>query len=528
VMQPHSALDAESYLFDPPKSVWDRILLVDHATWFETQDLEVLRKAEEITRAYCEDIPREAWLGLYASANPLKPAPPQGMGIAHNLFQRAGDLPEWNRLRETVSMDPVAAAFGAACFASDLIDKLPPEVKDAMQAAQQARNQVQDLSDQLDVAQALSGAAGGASQGPEQGGGRHPSISQGQLQAMLREIQSRLAEAQAQAAAQEHAALQTLDAAQARTELSLARAMSDSADNLVHLQQAADEFGVGWGLGGSRGVTREQLAGLEELAAFIRRSPQVKMILDSLGWAKRLVTQERRKSKRGQQRFTHFKVQDLDLNSLAPDELVCMIAFPPDSAAYLDFLCRALDGDLLHAQFEGEEDAGRGPIVFLRDESGSMRGWRRATACALQLALMAEARREGRRFVSIPFSDVGEYNIYDPGPRPDPKGLLDHLETTYGNGTEPYAPLQAAIELIRTDSSLKAGDILCLTDGAFDQPSEDFLRHLADARRDPGLKVVAVVINGRAGQADFADKVVMVSDLVRDRDRLAEALAPIL
>ena len=118
-----------------------------------------------------------------------------------------------------------------------------------------------------------------------------------------------------------------------------------------------------------------------------------------------------------------------------------MIAFDPSSPIYLDFLCRALDGDLLHAQFEGEDFAGRGPIVFLRDESGSMHGLRRATACALQLALMVEARKEGRRFVSIPFSDVGQFQVYDPGHKPDPQALVAHLDTTYGGGTEPYGPL---------------------------------------------------------------------------------------
>jgi hypothetical protein len=39
---------------------------------------------------------------------------------------------------------------------------------------------------------------------------------------------------------------------------------------------------------------------------------------------------------------------------------------------------------------------------------------------------------------------------------------------------------------------------------------------------------VTVVINGRPGQAEFADKVVMISDIVRERERLAEAISPLL
>jgi uncharacterized protein with von Willebrand factor type A (vWA) domain len=294
------------------------------------------------------------------------------------------------------------------------------------------------------------------------------------------------------------------------------------------LQTVAEELGVGSGLGSSRYIARERVAGLHELSKYLRKCPSLKLILESLGWAKSLVTRERRKSTRGRQSFTHYKTQDLDLETLSPDELVSMIAFDPSSPIYLDFLCRALDGDLLHAQFEGEDYAGRGPIVFLRDESGSMRGRRRATACALELALMLEARKEERRFISIPFSDIGQFDVYDPGLKPDPIALMDHLELTYGDGTEPYGPLTVAIELIRDDATMKTGDILCITDGRFGQPPDEFLQLLEEAREEPGLKLVAVVINGHPGQADFADKVVMIGDIVRERERLAEAISPIL
>ncbi|MCX6072676.1 MAG: hypothetical protein NTU91_17785 [Chloroflexi bacterium] len=515
-----SGLDAEAYLFEPPETVWDRVLIQDHATWLDHKDMEALVRAAERTRAVNCDIPREAWIGLYASGNPLKLAPPPGMAVLHSLFRRAQELPEWGCLRLAVGMDPIAAAFGAAHFATELIDKLPPEVKEPMETAQRARDRAQQLQDRLTVARSLADGAGSA--------GQPPGMTKQNLESLITQVESDLADAGDQAAASEQAALQALDAAQARTAQSLATAINQSADDLSALQNAAAEFGVGWGLGGARTVTREQIAGLEQLSEYLRKSPSLKQILESLGWAKSLVTRERRRSTRGRRTFTHYKIQDLNLETLAPDELVSMIAFDPSSPIYLDFLCRTLDGDLLHAQFEGEDYAGRGPIVFLRDESGSMHGLRRATACALQLALMVEARREGRRFVSIPFSDLGQLQVYDPGPRPNPQELVAHLDTTYGGGTEPYGPLRKAIELIRSDPSLRAGDILCITDGDFGPPPKGFLQLLQEARADPGLKLVTVVINGRAGQANFADRVVMINDIVRDRERLAQAIGPLL
>jgi uncharacterized protein with von Willebrand factor type A (vWA) domain len=523
-----ATLDSEVYLFDPPETVWDRVLLLDHAAWFEHRDMEVLRKAAERAEPISREVPREAWLGLYASANPIRPAPPQGMAVLHSLFGRAEELPEWKRLRLMVGMDPIAAAFGAAHFVADLIDKLPPEVKEAMEAEQRAKDRVQELQDRLDLAQSVAAGAGQANQERQDAASSSPAMSQQELQDLMQQIREQLADARSQASACEGAALDALDAAQARTSQCLAQALENSTEDLSTLQKAAGEFGVGWGLGGTQGATREQVSGLHELAQYLRKSPSVKLILESLGWAKSLVTRERRKSTRGRETFTHFKVQDLDLATLSPDELVSMIAFDRSSPVYLDFLCRALDGDLLHAQFEGEDFAGRGPMVFLRDESGSMRGPRRATACALQLALMLEARKEGRRFVTIPFSDVGQFEVHDPGVNPDPHELMAQLDTTYGGGTDPYGPLAAAIQLIREDPSLRQGDILAITDGQFGSPPDGFLQALEQAREEPGLKLVAVVINGRPGQADFADKVVMVSDIVRERDRLAEAISPLL
>lgn len=508
-------LDSELYLFDPPETVWDRVLFLDHAAWFDHKDMEVLVKAAERTQAISREIPREAWLGLYASGNPLKEVPPLDEAVLHSLFHRAEELPEWKRLRLMVGMDPVAAAFGAGHFVNELIDRLPPEVKKAMEAAQKAQDRIRDLQDRLDAAQSLGSD-------PTSG------MSSDELEAMMQQLTRQIEEAKAQAASSQQAALDALNAAPARTNQSLAQALNSSGDDLSALLKAAGAFGVGWGIGGSGGPTREQVTGLSELAEYLRRSPSVKLILDSLGWAKALVTRERRKSTRGRETFTHFKVQDLNPETLSPDELVSMIAFDRSSPIYLDFVCRALDGDLLHAQFEGEDHAGQGPIVFLRDESGSMRGAGRVTACALQLALMLDARREGRRFVSIPFSDVGQFQVYDPGDRANPQDLMEHLDVTYRGGTEPYGPLTVAIRLIREDPSLREGDILIITDGDFGEPTEEFLRDLEQARQQPGLKLVAVVINGHPAKADFADKFVLIGDIVRERERLAEAIAPIL
>ena len=80
-----SALDLSQveYLLDPPDTVWEGILSIDHATWLEVKELKVIEQAEERVRPYSTDLTREAWLGLYASSNPLMRTPPAGMKIPH-------------------------------------------------------------------------------------------------------------------------------------------------------------------------------------------------------------------------------------------------------------------------------------------------------------------------------------------------------------------------------------------------------------------------------------------------------------
>jgi uncharacterized protein with von Willebrand factor type A (vWA) domain len=427
-----STLDAEEYLLDPPETVWEGVLLVDHISFLDVKDLDVMARAQEATSQYGVCIPREAWMGLYAPTNPLKKDVSDSMHTAKSIFKRAGRMPEWKRLQSSAGMDPVAAAFGAAHFSKELIDNLPPEVKDKMEEAQGDRNRVSELENQMQALQMLADSLDGRTAKDARG-----SEQLQELQRQADDLKSRLVQAEAKAQQSTHAAAEAIDKAEARVQHAMAQAMNRSAYDLSVLKDAAQEFGYGWGLSGGTGATREQIEGLHELADFLRKSKYLKMILDTLGWAKRMISAERRKSRHGRECFTHFKIQDLEMASLAPQEALSMLAFPAGSDLHTGFLCRALDGDLLHAQYEGDDHTGRGPMVYLRDESGSMKGWQRAVACALQLTLMLEARKEGRRFVSIPFSGEGQYAIYDPGRSPDPRELVEHLEFTYGKGTEP-------------------------------------------------------------------------------------------
>ncbi len=526
----YDLLTASEYLLDPPESIWQDILNVDHAAWLETREMEVLQQAEARTREVAKNITREAWLGLYSPGNPIKPQAPDGLRVTHSIFGHAERMDEWKALRASTGADEVACAFGAAHFARELIDKLPPEVRRKMEEAQQAQDALDELRSEMQALQAFAAEMGATQSRQSDGKPGDPTqgLDRREVRGRAQQLQGQVQQAQAKAAATASEVTKAMDEASARIEQALAGSITEAAANLSGLKTAAQEFGFGWGLGASASATRQEIEGLQDLADYLARSSHLRQLLEVLGWAKRMVSAERRRSRRGREKFTHHRTQELDLETIAPEELMGLVDPDPESPMALDFLRRALDGELLHRQYEGEDEAGRGPFVILNDKSGSMRGWPNATACALELALMKLAMQERRRFVSIPFSGAGQYEVYDPGPRPDPRELVEHLERFYSGGTEPYAPLTAAVQRIQEDPSLREGDILIITDGSFGPPPEGFLDLLDEARMEPGLKLVAVVIKGQPSQAGFADRAILLDDLFQERDRLAEAIRPLL
>ncbi len=502
-------------LWDAWESVWQGGMRADQLAWQDVQDMEVIQRSIAKT-ASLGPLAREAFLGLYGQLNTLVDAPAETLRLTHRILGQTVSMPEWQGLVASSAEDAVAAAFGAAHFAFDLLERLPAAVKEPLEQAAQAAEAHTALEEQLAQLDALLD-------------GMDAETIPGALQEQRESVRAQEDQARRESETAFQAALRSLDAAQARTTEAVSVSLLQSAQELSDLKAAARAFGVGWGAG--NGIpSRQSVAALEEIAQRLRQSPQLRLLLQELGWAKRLVAAQVRQTQHGRDSFTHYQMGEFTPEDLAGEELVGLLSGDPTSPLAVDFLARALDGDLLHRRYEGEEGAGRGPIVFVRDTSGSMQSppAKNAVAAALELALMQWALREKRRFISIPFSGPGQFSVYDPGPKPDLTGLLEHLSFGYWGGTEPYAPLLEAFQKIQSDPSLKQGDVLILTDGAFRPAPPDFLQVLQAVRDTPGLRLVAVVVGHEAGAADFADSVVLIRDLLSDRAALAEAVRTIV
>jgi uncharacterized protein with von Willebrand factor type A (vWA) domain len=245
----------------------------------------------------------------------------------------------------------------------------------------------------------------------------------------------------------------------------------------------------------------------------MRNNPHLRDLAEMLGWAKRMVRGEWRKATKGNKSMTGYAPEPLNPARMAASELMAMNSTIP--AVRLDFTRRMVENAVIHKQFDGDEKQGRGPLVLVRDESGSMSGKRHALAVALEWSLLEVARRDNRDFYSIPFSGEGQFNVWQAPAKgqADPKGLLAHLSHFYGGGTDIYPPVEKALDIISA-YDLKS-DILILTDGDFDNPSAEFLRRA----KESDSKIVSVIIGGNRGIAkQFSHTVVHVAELLGEKD----------
>lgn len=476
---------------------------------------------------FCGHPIQDAYLSLYKRQPTLSETPPAGLAPLSDLLGRAMQTPSWQRLKESSTGNMIGAAVGARALL-DVIRDLPAEAKDAAQeqarAQAEAQAQEQAADSLLDFAkmckmQAEVKAEAGESVGAEKLEHRADEMEKEAVEACLAQD-----EAQAQAQAAQASYQEAMDAQAPQ----IAQALNLAAGQAQERATEATEFVAGFSLAAGGDPSQIDPMMAQAAAQALEKNQNLKDLAELLGWAKRTVRGEWRKSPRARTNMVGYTIGELRPERMAPVEWAAMLS--GDETLETDWLRRVVDGGIRHRKFEGDERQGRGPLVLVRDESGSMNGKPHALAVALEWALLEIARRDNRDFYSIPFSGSGRFHVWQ-APRPgspDPESVLEHLGHFYGGGTEPYGPITKALELIQ-DGDLRA-DILVITDGIFGQSPVGFVDRLEAVKADCPIRIETIMINGgRTGPAaDWSDRVTVVGDLVADREQLRTAIGGVV
>lgn len=497
----------------------DRFDLEDWHTCVQSLP-QLSRDDQRAAAEFCGHPVQDGFLSLFKSAPRLAdPVTPRLAPLA-DLMRRGMQTPEWTRLRESTLGDHIAAGVGAAAFVEETLSALPDDVKE--KAREQAQQQAQ--ADQLQQqASALSDLLDALRE--HYGDGVPPEAAQ-QVEEIQQQVNSLQAATQA-ATAQADQLRADCQTALDQNVPQIAAAMNKAAANAREQADEAATFVRGFSLAAGNDEQSVSPETARLAMETLRANPNLKDLADLLGWARNLVRGEWRKSPRARTDLVGYKTHALQPEHMAGHEWAALLS--GDETLDADWLRRAVDGGISHRQYGGQEQKGRGPLIVVRDESGSMSGAPHALAVALEWALLEIARRDNRPFYSIPFSARAQYEVWC-ADGADAQALAEHLAHFYNGGTEPYGPLIKACEVVNqvSDADQRA-DVLIITDGLFGEPSSQFFEMVKSVREHGPFKIALVSVGTDNPHAHaFADPVIHVDDLLKERERLRGAIAAIV
>jgi hypothetical protein len=263
----------------------------------------------------------------------------------------------------------------------------------------------------------------------------------------------------------------------------------------------------------------EALAWADQLAFHL----DVKAISKFLGFAKRAVRGAHRLTDATGGELTHYKPV-VWAERLHPVDLAGLAQGDPRTQV------RMAEGTLRERRFEDRKAKGRGPVIVLRDETGSMsfsyadgRGQSNQQARALEIALAHAFNQEKRDLVSIAWGDsrtrVCTYGIDD----------VQHHLSTFLNGANTYIHPALQLGIDKAAEYVEGADILVITDGIIEDTQSHHVRELARRFHATNGRIWAVFVGDRAKQtitadtAPWADGVIHI-DQIADEAALAKLI----
>ena len=167
------------------------------------------------------------------------------------------------------------------------------------------------------------------------------------------------------------------------------------------------------------------------------------------------------------------------------------------------FYKRFAETALIQNQLGGDEISTEGPIVILRDISGSTRDggtWIEEYIAAMCLTFIGIAASQNRHCRLVHFDDsnstsktaVRRIDDFPPGENDFGK-LMQALSFYTGGGTNWMDPLDSALECIQTQSIYEDADIILITDGHCNV-DQDWLKNFKNKQEELGFTIFGVLI----------------------------------
>ena len=287
-----------------------------------------------------------------------------------------------------------------------------------------------------------------------------------------------------------------------------------------------EEVAAGLGIGAGGGEGGQADAGrIAKLFKRVRGSVDLKRICELAGRYRRLAqAKQRQKQIHGYDDMVGVEL-DGDVGRLLPTELAALA----DPDLELDALRRIAERQAFCRQFQGVEDTGRGPIVVVVDESGSMAGEPLCQAKAFALAMAWIAKHQGRWCALVSFSDMeGDTpaHVTLPPARWDEVKLCEWLTHNYAGGTSATVPLDRVPAMWAGFGEAKGkADMIVITDGGI-YVAEELARQFTAWKAAEKVRLITLAIGcNPGGLGPVSDEVHVVDGMTVEDDAVGRCLS---
>ena len=309
----------------------------------------------------------------------------------------------------------------------------------------------------------------------------------------------------------------------------LRRASRAARDAVQEAESGLEGLGtpLGFSMPGTAAVASTgpaNLKGIRDAHSRLHDSRRLKRICELAGRLERIAaTKARSKVKPGVGEVHGIDLGD-DLARLLPSELVAL----RHPRLRLHLLSRVLQKKALVYGMKGKEPQGRGPIVVLLDESGSMReGGKDVWSKAVALALMSTATRQKRDWYLVTFNGYIRRETTIPARQATMSIIQEALDHRCAGGTNFDRPVLKAIEIIETSRSMKRADVVIITDGESDLEPKT-IEAATLLTKNEGVSWFAVGV-GPDADTELSSLAPIATSMVRIRDTDdAEPIVPVI
>lgn len=417
-------------------------------------------------------------------------------------MRRGREIAKENKRLKEAEIDEIEAAdFHAACFQPE--PELHP--RPANKLMSEYMQQLMTTTDYLELHDTTMG---------DDFASEVAAAHFGDAYAKLRKQQSDINKENAERAAKGQGP-KTGPGSQPNVVAAVASAMKGASQSVQEYKDACEA--MGWGEGEGMNDGKIDPARVSKMMERVNKSQNLKKILEWAGRFKIVASScQREKIDTGNDELVGVVPNDA-IHNLLPQEL----AYLDDELLEPIFFSRLMEKKTLCRQYEAKEPQGRGPIVVIVDESGSMSGQRIETAKGMMLAIGWIARKQKRWLTLGAFSHgpAGRIETFDTGAW-DENRMLGWMEGFINGGTSLDLPFKTIPDYLDRLPNCPKGkiDFILITDGEMGC-SEELKASFTKWKLENKVRLLSIIIEMQPGiLGTISDEVYQVNSLSLDSE----------